>query len=256
MFNLPMRLGENEVQAAIRGALEAYADRCHLNAQFFEPYANQQGAGAQRFGADLLAVLDDARILMLEVKALDVPRHMLVHFNPAQHADCCDLEDFGVPIAYAFNATESLAYYDRSRSRSWPNDTLQAICRAQPTRLPGQIPARSHPSLLSWLELDEGTDIAEQLGWLLGSGVARPRVLTNAVLVLVYSVDAKQLLCFTPNDALALTQTLRSVVGRSVRNQALLQRLFKGQADASVHLRPSEHADEDTNNHRSRPPRP
>jgi hypothetical protein len=250
VHGLPMRLGENEVQGAIRGALEAYADRLGFNAQFFEPYANQQGAGARRFGADLLAILDNSRILMLEIKALHVPPYKLINFDSGQHADCCDLEAFGIPIAYAFNASETLAYYDANRPRSWPNDTLRAIHRAQPTQLPGEIPVRSHPSLFSWLDSRGGSDVGEQLGWLLGGGAARPRVLTNAVMALVYSADAKQLLSFNPKDTKALFSALTSSASYQERRASL----FKGSDNAFTQLRPSGNADEDTSTNNNRPP--
>jgi hypothetical protein len=227
MFDLPARLGENEVQAAIRGALEAYAYSRGITAQFFEPYANQQGAGPRRFAADLMGVLDNARVLMLEIKALDVHRYTLVSFNDSQHAACCALERVGLPIAYAFNGTERLGYYDRIRAPSWPQDTLEAIHRAPPLLLPGPVPARSHPSLLRWLDSDQGTHVASELGGLLGAGATRPRAWTNGALILVYARQANRLLSFGTTDAEELVSALRALAETDHRYKALLRPLFE-----------------------------
>ncbi|SEI89120.1 hypothetical protein [Frateuria terrea] len=227
MFDLPVQLGENEVQGAIRASLEVYAERRGITAQFFEPYANQQGGGPGRFAADLVGVLDNARILMLEIKALDVPHYTLVRFNASQHATCLALEDAGLPLAYAFNGTEHLTYYDRLRAQSWPFDTLAAIHRALPSQLPGRVPARSHPSLLHWLESGQGTNVASELGGLLGAGVTRPRAWTNAALTLVYSTAADKLLSFGPNDAEGLVSSLWSLAEANEHYQSLLLPLFE-----------------------------
>lgn len=254
MNGLTRRLGENEVQSAIRASLEVYADRHGFAAQFFEPYANQQGAGPQRFGADLLGILDNSRVVMLEIKALDVLPYRLIHFDEDQHADCCDLEAFGVPIAYAFNATESLAYYNLGRQPNWPIETLRDILRAQPTRLPGEAPDRHHPSLLSWLESGTDTNVGEQLGGLLGGSAVRPRVLTNAVLALVYSASAGRLMSFDPNHAQILINALNSLDILSARHERRRLSLFQSIAKAAELLHPSDDADDDASTNHYRPP--
>jgi len=253
---LPTQLGENEVQAAIRGALEVYADRLGTSAQFFEPYANQQGAMNQRFAADLLAILDNSRVLMLEVKALDIPSYKLRSFDPAQYAYCCALEDKGIPIAYAYNTTAHLAYYDVDRhQKSWPTNTLKAIHRAKPKILPGEAPYRDHVSLLSWLVSNEGGGIARQLGWVLGSGAARPRALTNAAMALIYSAKRKKLLSFNPRDARSLISTLDSMTDRRTDINAQYASLLREFDQAFNECQHLSDTDSDTNNGgKPRPP--
>lgn len=254
-------LGENEVQGAIVAALQVYAHEQGMSAQIFEPYANQQGDQARRFGADLIAVLDRARVVMLEVKALDVATNELVRFRPAQHTMCCQLEAMRIPLAYAFNTRNTLAYYAHPQPPQWPRLTLAAIARATPSTLPDEQPATTHPSLLAWLQkgTNVDTDGSPTLGWLLGAARGtRPRALTNAAMVLVYSVHHATVLALKVEDADRLIAIVTTLPHLPPADRATLQRLLGAQAEAFALFEPPDATPNDgaAPTDGGRPPRP
>ncbi|WP_285404892.1 hypothetical protein [Luteibacter sp. ME-Dv--P-043b] len=250
--------GENDLQGAIVGALQVWAWQRQMSAQLFEPYANQQGDEARRFGADLLAVLGESRVLMLELKVLNTTTHTLMSFRPEQHAMCLHLEKAGLPLAYAFNTVPHLAYHDRPQPLDFPERTLADVARATPSRLTDQHPAPGHPTLLKWLQSDaeRPADMSPALGWLMGAEAAYPRDLTNAALLLIYSVPHQRLLAMDPADSLALRNALTTNAYLTDANRRVLNRLLGAQAEAfAMFTRPADTATDEADN-ASPPPRP
>jgi hypothetical protein len=220
---------ENKIQAAITGALEVYCSgQGRPQLQLFPPYANQQGNGMRKYCADLVGMLGNAEIILLEIKELDCAKAVFPAFDQQQHDDNLRFEQLGVPIAYAYNKQEELAYYEQPRDAGWPLMTLGAVNRAVPSELPGRTPQTSrHSTLLDWLQNAQGADATELFGRVHGA-IDAASDLRNGVLVLLYGVEKKTLAALEPQQVMtaldclsegwlkpAKEKKLRSILGAS-----------------------------------------
>lgn len=142
---------------------------------------------------DLVAMLGLAKILLLEIKELNCKSGIFDQFDGAQFKSCLSYESLGVPIAYSYNAISLPGYDDRSDIECWPEQILSRTKRSQPSKLPNKKPnIKNHDSLLTWLRDDQGGNVAEGFGRILGA-LERPETLKNGALVLLYGVDEKSL---------------------------------------------------------------
>jgi hypothetical protein len=105
--------GESAVQDAIVVALAEYCYAEHLRFRHTLPYSNQQGFNPTKLCADMVAILSDAILLVLEIKAANLTSstRMLASFDDTQWRE---YQHFGknlmVPVYYAFNHVETLAH--------------------------------------------------------------------------------------------------------------------------------------------------
>ncbi|MDU9394769.1 hypothetical protein [Pseudomonas sp. zfem002] len=205
---MSMTTRENVVQSAIEHALNAYCD--HAGMRLFRPFANQQGENLRSYCADVLGLLDDSRVILLEVKELDCETGKLARFEPEQHAACCQFEQLGVPLGYAYNAVAELEYDLQPRDAEWPRITLTQVNRSTPGKLPSNTPdIKHHQTLLSWLTCADSGDSTKILGKLHGF-VRHPEVLRNGMLVLIYGVTENALAMLAPKEIDAIVKTLNS----------------------------------------------
>ncbi|MEL1265685.1 hypothetical protein [Pseudoxanthomonas putridarboris] len=163
---------ENVVQGAIVAALEVYCDRNWIGTDLFAPYANQQGAAFNKYCADLIVKLSTSKLILLEIKELDVdPKYgtqILPSYNPIQHVHDWKLELKGVPIQYAYARVDDLSYLRQPRERQWPNTTLFEVYLCKPSELFGSMAnllaqdpdSAEHSNLLEWLLLDRNSSSA------------------------------------------------------------------------------------------------
>lgn len=153
---------ENVVQGAITSSIEVYCDRSWLHTDIFTPYANQQGVGFTRYGADVVAQLGKGRVLMLEVKELEIGTggaRKLRSYDAHQHLEAWTLELADVPIFYGYASVDELSYLDFFRERAWPEKSLFKVHLCRPSELfatpSQQISAEpdesSHSNLLAWI---------------------------------------------------------------------------------------------------------
>lgn len=221
---------ENKVQAAISGALEVYCSE--LNLQLFPPYANQQGGQKRKYCADLLGVVDGADLIALEVKELNAATGELHAFDQDQHEVAKEFERLGVPLAYAYNAVETLPYHEYPKPHDWVTQTLASVKRSKPTPLPGSVPdARSHQSLLDWLNGRHDSSGVDLFGRVHGA-LAGVEDLRNGILVLLYSVPQQTVAALQSADILRTVKVLNE--GGSHLSQGhveLLQQLMGSSAD-------------------------
>jgi hypothetical protein len=221
---------ENKVQAAIAGALEVYCSSRSL--QLFPPYSNQQGGQKRKYCADLLGVVDGADLIALEVKELDVATGVLHAFDQVQHQIAKEFERLGVPLAYAYNAVESLPYHERPKPPNWERLTLASVKRSMPTPLPGPTPAACrHESLLDWLDGAHGTNAVNLFGRVHGALNAVDD-LRNGILVLLYAVPQQTIAALQPADILRAVDVLKSSDSHLSSGQRdLLKTLIGASAD-------------------------
>lgn len=190
---------ENVVQTAILAALQEYCRGRSL--RMFQPYSNQQGEALSRYCGDLFGLMENADLIALEVKELDVPRRVLKRFDRTQHEAACRFEQLGVPLAYAYNTVASidLAYNAPIHSASWAAETLGQIKRSLPTPLPGERPAvDTHQTLLDWLNGSHQANGLELFGRTHGA-LRSVDDLRNGMLVLLYSVSKRTLASLSPD---------------------------------------------------------
>lgn len=104
--------GESAVQDAIVSALAEYCYAEKLRFRHTLPYSNQQGFDPKKVCADIAAVLANAKILILEIKAASkvLPLPTLASFNEDQWKECKQFEVLHVPLHYAFNTVANLAH--------------------------------------------------------------------------------------------------------------------------------------------------
>jgi hypothetical protein len=191
------RYGENNIQMAIGQALQAWARDRRRGMQLFPPYANQQGQQLRRYCSDLLGVMEGADLIALEVKEYDLQKKVLPQFDDEQYEAACFFADQGVPLAYAYNAVEKLAYHDRPQPFEWPELTLRDVKRSLPRDLKSRHPlVNSHDSLLDWLEAQHTTDGIDLFGKTHGLLQATDDF-TNGILVLLYSGKSNKVASFT-----------------------------------------------------------
>lgn len=220
---------ENKIQSAIAGALEVYC-QCR-NLQLFAPYANQQGDQLRKYCGDLLGLVDGADLIALEVKEFDVGRRILPAFDAEQHENAKQFEALGVPLAYAYNAIETLPYHSRPKPSNWARLTLASVKRSKPTSLPGQAPhVCRHESLLEWLEGEHGMDAADLFGRVNGALHAVDD-LRNGVMVLLYAVSQQTLAALAPEDIIRTIKILSENSDLKQRHGELLRRILESEAD-------------------------
>jgi hypothetical protein len=244
------RSKENKVQSAIAGALQVHCQNRSL--QLFPPYANQQGEQLRKYCGDLFGLLDNADLIALEVKELDVVRGALPAFDPEQHEIAMQFESLGVPLAYAYNAVETLPYHERPQPPQWARLTLASVKRSKPTLLPGSVPnTNRHQSLLDWLDGPHEADATDLLGRVHGA-VRAVDDLRNGVLVLLYAVPQKTLVALAPADIILTIEALNKDSRLSSKQSSLLQKLLGASADVFNRFSPPA-ADDDTNSNTFRP---
>lgn len=193
-------LGENDIQGACQGALQAYfRDRRKKYTQF-APYSNQQSADSEGrrnlFAADVLGIIANSSLVMLEMKYHDVLNGILPRFDKDQHEQLVRLQDTGVPVQYCYNNESVLEYFVQADDQ-WPKITLRQLNVSPPRKLAGHRPLTpDHISLLGWIRSIEkepsGRDNFSTFASLL-NGVLRPGQVRNQILVLVYSNGLKHM---------------------------------------------------------------
>lgn len=209
---------ENAVQAAIMGSLEVFCEDMGL--QLFPPFANQQGVSLRKYCADLVGLLDDARIILLEIKELDCISGILPQFDSTQHAGYVKFYDLGVPIAYAYNAVPQLAYHQRPKPSKWAEKTLSQVNRSIPEALPGEEPdVPSHISLIDWLREAKGSEAVKLFGKVLGAIDASD--LRNGMLVLLHGVSMGKLAALTSEEIQEVVKCLKNSSLKSSQRQRL-----------------------------------
>jgi hypothetical protein len=220
---------ENEIQAAITGALEVYCQNRQL--QLFPPYANQQGIELRKYCGDLIGLLDDAEIILLEIKELSCDIGVLPAFDATQHSEYMQLEELNVPIAYAYNSVAQLAYHDRPRPNDWARQTLEQVNRAVPSTLPNHQPhTTAHENLLNWLQNAKGRVTTNLLGRIHGA-VTKASDLRNGALVLIYGVSDNALATLKPEDVLKIINYLQRHSHLHPKHAAQIQNILGGSAD-------------------------
>jgi hypothetical protein len=220
------------VQAAITAALEVYCNgESGPQLWQFPPYANQQGDGMRKYCADIVGMLDNAQVILLEIKERDCEINLLRQFDSAQHASNLRFQSLGVPIAYAYNTAPVLEYHKRPRAPAWPQITLGQIKRSTPLDLPNASPAvANHPTLLRWLQDARGEDAAERLGQIHGA-ISSPSDLRNGVLVLLYGVAQHRLASLMPDQLVDVLACLQNNSSLKQRHHQKLQRILGASAD-------------------------
>jgi hypothetical protein len=224
---------ENVVQTAIHSALEVHCDRQRLGRlKLFTPYPNQQGPAMRSYCADLVGMLGSAKIIMLEVKELDVPSRTLRGFRQVQHESALIFERAGVPIAYAYNREWPLAHNSPVADDDWPRLTLGKVLRSVPSALPGAQPQMdAHASLLDWLEDDTGASAYSILGQVDGA-IRSARDMTNAMMVLLHGVDQGKLARLSTTQLNNVVNYLRGSRHLMTDQLAHLELIIDASADA------------------------
>ena len=241
---------ENKIQSAIAGALQVYCQDRSL--QLFPPYANQQGEQLRKYCGDLFGLVDNADLIALEIKELDVTRGIFPAFDDNQHGIAMQFETLGVPLAYAYNAVETLPYHQRPQPPDWARSTLASVKRSTHTPLPGRVPdANHHQSLLDWLDGPHGTNAADLLGRVHGA-VNAVDDLRNGILILLYAVPQQTLAALAPEDIIRTISVLKGNARLSHSQRGLLHRLIGALADVfDRFVSPATH--EERNSEESRP---
>jgi hypothetical protein len=219
---------ENLVQAAISAALERYCSapgRPQLRQ--FPPYANQQGADMRKYCGDIVGMLDDAQVLLLEVKERDCETNLLREFKEKQFSENVRFQELGVPIAYAYNAVATLEYHRWPREpNTWAENTLRQVKRSPPIQLPGMYPeVPEHESLLEWLDRQKGEDAAANFGRIHGA-INGPDDLRNGMLVLLYGVSHNTIAAIKPAELNQVVGWLRNNSKLYPRHIQKLQTIF------------------------------
>lgn len=222
---------ENVVQTAIMAALHEYCRGRSL--RMFQPYANQQGEALRRYCGDLFGLMENADLIALEIKELNVRSGLLKKFDMEQHEVACRFERLDVPLAYAYNtvAPNELAYNAPIQSKSWAAETLGQIKRSSPTPLPGAKPAvGTHRTLLEWLSDGHVANGLELFGRTHGALRAIDE-LRNGMLVLLYSVSKNTLASLSPD---AMKQVIRVLSNSHLDDKGLAKLNTLLAAEASV----------------------
>ncbi len=219
---------ENKVQAAIQAALQEYC-RGH-SLQLFPPYANQQGSDLRKYCGDLFGLVDNADLIALEIKELDVQRRVLPAFDPDQHEIAKQFERLGVPLAYAY-AAAALPYYEFPHPDRWAERTLAEVKRSPPTPLPNGTPdSANHQSMLDWLNGAHGTNAAGLFGRVHGA-VRSVDELRNGILVLLYGVSDQTLAALSADDIVRVVKVLERSANLSPADHAKLRQVLAASAD-------------------------
>jgi len=200
-----------------------------------EPKSNQQGESMRRYCADVVGLLDDASILLLEVKVHDFEAHNLPVFRQSQHEEYLRFEALGVPVGYAYNAiedTDLACYAPMPQPLDAHIRTLRQINRSVPSELPNQHPnLQAHRTLLDWLMSDRGGAALETFGRALGTiRIEDPEQLRNGLLVLIYGVSRQSVAMMSADQADMVYRWLVNESTLSTRRHASLQRIL-GAAD-------------------------
>jgi hypothetical protein len=139
--------------------------------------------------ADLIAQIDDARILLLEVKIHRPTTNSLPSYDAKQHTFLKAIEDFGVPVRYCYNSTFAMSKMTFVQAL--------ASCRA-PT--PGQLKMENlrvkewekHETLLSALNslMSDASEAFGALAVLTDAGfLERVHELNTKMLIFIAHVD-------------------------------------------------------------------
>lgn len=193
---------EGTVQSNIHSALAIFCAQEGVQLELLATYPNQQGDGARKYCGDLVGLLDNAKVLLLEVKEFDCAKKLLKVFKQEQHDSYLELERIGVPVAYAYNEKCPLPSFNDG-----PRGTLAAVKRSIPSELPDAKPnVSAHQTLLEWLEAKDSGDVAAVFGSILGAITAAE--LRNGVLVLVYAVAQHRLFELSSSDVLEIRKCL------------------------------------------------
>lgn len=217
---------EPKLESTIQNALTAYCVGLgNPQLKIFSPKANQQGGRLRQFCADLVGVLDDARVILLEVKERDATG-VLPEFRQDQHDMYLQFEHLGVPVAYVYNAINRLAYdVPFPMSSDWPVQTLQQIMRSIPSELPDQEPdIDAHVTLLDWLNKGGSGSALQAFGRALGAAVVQdPYQLRNGLLTLIYSVSNPTFAMLSSDDMREVYRLLNRPTLNKQHKQALSQ---------------------------------
>ncbi|MDR0242907.1 MAG: hypothetical protein LBJ65_15025 [Burkholderia sp.] len=224
---------ENVIQAAINDSLAVYCK--DKNLKIFPPYANQQGDALRKYCGDLLGVLDDADLIALEIKELDIPKNKLVEFDQVQFDAALKFEKYCVPLAYAYNMHPyaQLAYYQTPKPKQWAEKTLNQIKRSVPSKLPGETPHSSiHQSLLDWLNSKHAAKGYELFGRINGA-INHVHELRNGLLVFLYSTKEKTFSALSADEVTTIVKILKTT--KPILSQSQIKKLEKilaAEADA------------------------
>lgn len=202
---------ENEVQGAIEQSLTTYAALAGSNLLTYAPYANQQGEERKRYCADIVGVIDNAYLILLEVKALNHATKHLHAFDEKQFQGNLKLASLGIPICYAYDSVNPLSHFDLNLTPiKRAEGTLNEVLYAFTPRLPRNPPDMgAHNSLIDiFRPITQGGDISKVLGWVLGAS-ARPGVLRNDVLALILGVESRVLFSLNKDEL----NELRTLIG-------------------------------------------
>ncbi|MFL7962058.1 hypothetical protein ACEI36_07375 [Pseudomonas kielensis] len=222
---------ENVVQMAIVAALQVYCEQPGMpRLELFPPLSVQQGDSLRKFCADLIARLDNSKVILLEVKEFDCNTKTLKEFKAEQHLEYLRFEELGVPVGYAYNVVWPLPYNHDQRPQGWPKLTLEAVNHSLPTLLPGKSPAMSeHPTLLDWFNRVRGEDVSEQMGRIHGA-IKGAHNLRNGALVLLHSVDEDVLMSLTAEQLEKALKLLGSSSWLSPQLDAKLKKILGASA--------------------------
>lgn len=192
---------EKVVQDAIQNALTAYYAQIQKNFTIHGPSNRSQGPGIKQYCGDLIGVLDNAKVILLEVKFKNAAG-TLKSFDADQHAELLEYEAIGVPVAYAYNFVPSneISCFKEPQPKDWPVSTLKQIIRCTPFPLPNAKPAHGHETLWDWLNTStDDTKAIDMFGSVLGAWKAAPN-LRNGKLVLIYAAQTGVMSLLTPEE--------------------------------------------------------
>lgn len=191
---------EKSVQDAIHNALVAYGIKSGISVQIHAPANCSQGGEFNKFCADLIFTLNNAAIILLEVK-YRAENGLLQSFDLNQHEMLKAYESLNVPIAYAYNTKKcaELGSWQQPQPLEWYIETLQSVARSTPSQLPDQKPKTGHSSLFDWLKSSKDSNAHILFGKIHGSWKA-PTNLRNSKIVLIYSATQKTLTALSDKD--------------------------------------------------------
>lgn len=189
---------ESELQDACKGSLQAYLMGKVQYVQF-SPYANQQSEDLEnrnRFANDVVGILNNATLLLLEMKYHDAAQNLLPEFRQPQHDDLLALEGQAVPVAYCYNTTDELEYFGEQIDPNWPAKCLKQFNRSVPSLLPSKNPhVAKHQNLLQWVDdarrRSAGTNVFGAFAKIL-ERTLRPSEVRNGALLLIFSHGLKK----------------------------------------------------------------
>ena len=214
---------EKVVQDAIHNALTARYAQIKKPFTIHGPSNRSQGFGIKQYCVDLIGVLDNAQVILLEVKYKEATGK-LRSFDPEQHNQLIAYEEIGVPVAYAYNSVppNGITYYKRPQPKNWPILTLKEIHRSTPKPLPNETPAQNHKTLWDWLSSSKDTKAIEMFGKVMGAWNSAPN-LRNGKMVLIYAAQAGVMSLLDSKEMKLVSKFLQSGTIDSIMQQKVLQ---------------------------------